>query len=80
MNHHQDELTAQYNRQRIREDFDQIRLEQHAARARVRRQGLFTQTMHSLSTWMISAGRKLHERYELPAPHSHRTRPGSFAH
>jgi hypothetical protein len=80
MNHHQDKLTAQYNRQRIREDFDQIRLEQHAAKTRLHRASLFTQAMHSFSIWMISAGKKLHRRYELPAPHSHRKRAGSFAH
>ncbi|HSM71006.1 MAG TPA: hypothetical protein VK851_05645 [Anaerolineales bacterium] len=80
MNYYQDELTAQYNRQRIQEDFDQIRLEQRSAKARVHRPGLFTRTMHSFSTWMISAGRELHERYELPIEHSHGTRSGFFAH
>ena len=79
MNYYQDELTAQYNRQRIQEDFDQIRLEQNILKARVRRPGIFKRIMHSLSTWMISAGRELHERYELPTAHSHGTRSESFA-
>ena len=79
MNYYQDELTAQYNRQRIREDFDQIHLEKHAAKVRVRRASLFTQAMHSFSTWMISAGKELHERYELPTAHSHGSRSGYFA-
>lgn len=80
MNYYQDELTAQYNRQRIREDFAQIRLEYFTTKSRVYRPGLFTRSMHSLSIWMISTGKDLHERYEIPNAHSHRTRSGSFAH
>jgi len=80
MNHYQDELTAEYNRQRILEDFSQIRLEQLAAKARVSGPGLLTRTMHSFSTWMISTGKQLHERYELPAVHSHLTPSNSLTH
>ena len=80
MNHYQDELTAEYNRQRILEDISQIRLEQRAAKAHVRGPGLFTRTMHIFSTWMISTGKQLHQRYELPTEHSHRAPSKSFAH
>jgi len=79
MNYHQDELTAQYNRQRIREDFNQIRLEQFTTRSRVYRPGLFTRTMHSFSIWMISTGKALHNRYEVPSMHCNQTPSSAFA-
>lgn len=77
MNYRQDELTAQYNRQRVREDAAQIRLEKQTG---VYRTSLFTRIMHSISTWMISTGKKLHKRYDLPVTHSHRSQSRSFAH
>ena len=79
MNYHQDELTAKYNRQRVREDANLIRLEAHAAQAK-HGASLFTRTMHHISMWMISTGKKLHKRYDLPVAHSHRSPSRSFAH
>jgi len=78
MNYYQDELTAQYNRQRVREEFELIRIEQHLARSRAHRTSLFTRTMHSFASWMISTGKELHRRYEISAPHHHRP-SSSFA-
>jgi hypothetical protein len=80
MNYHQDELTAQYNRQRVREDANLIRLENRAAHAKADHASLFTMTMHHISIWMISTGKNLHKRYDLPVTHSHRSPSGSFAH
>lgn len=79
MNYHQEELTAQYNRQRVREDANLIRLE-NAAQAKAHRTSLFTMTMHHISMWMISTGKNLHKRYDLPVTHSHRPPSESFAH
>ena len=75
MNYHQDELTAKFNRERVREDFTQIHLERKTAESRTYRPGLFTLTMHSFAVWMISTGKELHERYEMPA----KTPSNSFA-
>jgi len=78
MNYYQDELTAQYNRQRVREEFELIRIEQHSVHSHEHRTSLFTRTMHSFANWMISTGKELHKRYEIPTPHHHRP-SSSFA-
>ena len=73
MNFYQDELTAQYNRQRVKEEFDQIRMEQHTTHSN------FKRIMHGVASWMITTGKELHERYEIPTPHHHTTPSSSFA-
>jgi hypothetical protein len=60
------EFMAEYNRQRISEEMEQIRLEKLALRSRVYRPGLFERTMFNLANWMISAGGQLRKRYEIP--------------
>ena len=72
MNFYQDELTAQYNRQRVREEFELIRIEQHSVHSRAHRISLFTRTMHSFAGWMISTGKELHDHYEVPTSHHHK--------
>jgi len=67
MNYHQEELTATYNRERVREVFNQIHLEQNMANLITHRPSLFTMTMHSFAVWMISTGKELNERYEIPS-------------
>ncbi|MDX1378940.1 MAG: hypothetical protein R3307_08835 [Anaerolineales bacterium] len=79
MNYYQDELTAKYNREKIREDFSLIHIEQHAAKSRIYRPGVFTHIMHSFSIWMISTGKNLHSRYEIPSMHCSQTPSGSLA-
>ncbi|HSM71005.1 MAG TPA: hypothetical protein VK851_05640 [Anaerolineales bacterium] len=79
MNYYQDELTAQYNREKVREDFSLIHIEQHAAKARVYHPGVFTRIMHSFSIWMISTGKNLHNRYEIPSMHCNQTPSSSLA-
>jgi len=79
MNFYQDELTAQYNRQRVKEEFDQIKLENRATHSHVYHPSLFTRIMHGFASWMISTGKELHERYEIPAAHCHHTASSSFA-
>jgi hypothetical protein len=79
VNHYQDELTAKYNREKIREDFTLIHIEQRAIKGRVYRPGLFTRTMHSFSIWMISTGKNLHQRYEIPSLHCSQTPSSSLA-
>ena len=61
------EFTAEYNRQRIVEEMEQIRLEKLALRSHVHRPGLFERTMFNFANWMISTGGRLRKRYEIPA-------------
>lgn len=75
MNYYQDELTASHNRERVREVFNQIHLEQKTVKISIHRTSLFTRTMHSFADWMISTGKELHERYETTS----KTPSNSFA-
>jgi len=79
MNHWQNDFMAEYHRRDLLNDSEQLRLANLAARSRVYRPGLFVRTMHSFASWMISTGKELHDRYEIPAPHCHKTPSSSFA-
>ena len=79
MNHYQDELLAEYNRQRIKDEFEQIRLERLAMQSRAYRPGLFTRTMYNFANWMISTGKHLRKRYEIPAITCNNPPTNSFA-
>ena len=67
MNYHQDELTAEYNRKRIQTEFEQLRLERLALRSTTSLPGRFTRLMFNLANWMITTGKQLRKRYEIPA-------------
>lgn len=79
MNYFQDEYTAQYNRQRTLNEVNQIRLERLALKSRVYRPGLFERTMFSFANWMISTGRQLRRRYEIPSVDCGKSPSESFA-
>jgi hypothetical protein len=78
MNNWHDEYSAEYQRQQITEEIEQIRLEKIALEARVYRPRLFARTMFSFANWMISTGKTLRKRYEIPAVNCSKTE--SFAH
>jgi hypothetical protein len=80
MNYWNDEKTAEYNRQRIIDDVQQISLEKIALRARVYRPGLFERTMFNFANWMILTGKQLRNRYEVPAVNCNKSPTGNFAH
>jgi len=80
MNYWQDEKTAEYNRQRILDEVEQIRLEKLALKSHVYRPGLFARTMFSFANWMISTGKRLRKRYEVPSTNGNKTPSESFAH
>ena len=80
MNYWQDEKTAEYNRQRIWDEVEQIRLEKLALKSRVYRPGLFERTMFNFANWMISSGKQLRKRYEVPSKNCTKTPSESFAH
>jgi len=79
MNHWHTEKMAEFHRQDIINDIEQIRLVNLATQSRVYRPGLFTRTMHNFAVWMITTGKELHNRYELPIAHSHHSPSKSFA-
>ena len=80
MNHFQDELTAEYNQQRISEELKQIRLEKFALRAHPYKPGRFERTMFNFANWMIATGKQLRKRYEAPATHCNHAPSKGFAH
>lgn len=71
MNNWQNEFLAEYDRQRILQEMEQIRLEKLAAQSRPR---LFARIMTNVGNWMVGMGTKLSKRYEAPLiqdmPHS----------
>ena len=67
MNYFQDEYTAEYNRQRILDEVKQINLEKLALKSRVYHPGLFERTMFNFANWMVSTGKQLRKRYEIPS-------------
>ena len=80
MNGWQNEFMPEYHRQRIVAEIEQIRLERLALKSHVYRPGLFARTMFNLANWMISTGKHLRKRYEVPAVNCSNPPTGSFAH
>lgn len=69
MNNWQIEFIAEYHRQEILEQVEQIHLERVALRSRVYRPRLFERTMFRFANWMVSTGKQLQKRYEVPTVH-----------
>jgi hypothetical protein len=67
MNHWHLEAMAELNRKEIEGDMRNIRLEEQASVTRVHRPGWFTLTMFAFANWMISTGKQMRRRYEIPA-------------
>ena len=80
MNNWHDTYMAEYHRQDILQEAEHIRLEKIAIRSRVYRPRLFERTMFNFANWMISTGKHLRKRYEIPAVDCSKTRTESFAH
>ena len=79
MNNWHNEFMSEYHRQQILDDVYQIRLEKLALKSRVYRPGLFERTMFNFANWMISTGRQLRKRYEIPSADCNKSPSGSFA-
>lgn len=79
MNHWHDEKMAEYHREKIHNEIEQIRLVNLTTQSRVYRPSLFTRTMHGIAGWMILKGKELHTRYEIPTDHCHKAPSNSFA-
>lgn len=80
MNHWQDEIHAAYNRQRILDEVEKIRLVKLVRGSHVYRPGIFERTMFNFANWMISTGKHLRKRYEVPSTNCHKVPSESFAH
>ena len=80
MNNWHDDFMAEYHRQDILKEAEHIRLEQIALKSRVYRPRLFARTMFKFANWMISTGKQLRKRYEIPVVNCNHPSPKSFAH
>ena len=66
MSNWNNEFMAEYHRQQILMEAEQIRLEKIAIQSRVYHPRLFERTMFSFANWMIATGKQLRKRYEIP--------------
>ncbi len=64
MNYTQFEILADLNRQRIHEQFAELRLQEQAISRDADRVDLFSSAMYRLANWMVAAGTSLRQRYE----------------
>lgn len=64
MNNWQNEYMAEYHRQQLLKEAEQMRLEKLTLEASVRCPTRFERTMLILANWMISKGKQLRKRYE----------------
>jgi hypothetical protein len=79
MNNWHTQFMAEVHRQDILGEAEHIRLEKIALEARVYHPGLFARSMFTFANWMISAGKRLRTRYEVPAVDCSQAPTGSFA-
>ena len=80
MNYFDYENTAEFNRQRIHTEIHQIRLEEFALQSRVYQPGRFAHLMFNFANWMITTGKQLRKRYEIPTSHHTHNHSKRFAH
>ena len=74
------ENTAEYNRQQTHNEIKQIRFEKTAVSARPYQPGRFTRVMFNFANWMITTGKQLRNRYEIPVSKSNQASSKRFAH
>jgi hypothetical protein len=78
MNNWHTEFMAEYDRQHILEEAEEIRLLNLATRYRVYRPGPFERTMFHFANWMIFTGNRLRKRYEMPSVRCQQSPARSF--
>jgi hypothetical protein len=79
MNNWQNEYMPEYYRQQLLQEAGHIRLEKLARESRLYHPGVFERTMFNFANWMISTGKQLRKRYEVPAVNCNKPATGSFA-
>lgn len=80
MNNWHLETMAEYHRQQILAEAEHIHLEKITLQSRVYRPRFFAQTIFRFANWMISTGKQLRKRYEVPPAHCCNSPAGSLAH
>ncbi len=65
MNNWQNDFLAEDHRQCILKEVEHIRLEKLALQSQ-HRPPFFARAMAGFGSWMMSTGKQLHERYEVP--------------
>lgn len=80
MNNWHNDFLAEYHRQDILKQAEQIRLERSAIKSRVYRPGWFERRMFLFANWMIATGQRLRKRYEIPAVDCTKRASRSLAH
>lgn len=68
MNNWHNEFMAEYRRQELLEEAEQIRLEKLALESRGSCPTLFERIMFTFASWMISKGKQLRKRYTRSSP------------
>ena len=80
MNYWQMEKIAEYHREDLVREAEEIQLANLAAtQPYMYRPGIFTRTMFNIANWMIVTGKELRTRYENPCIECPQPRSGSFA-
>lgn len=79
MNNWHNEFMAEYRRRELLEEAEHIRLERLALQSRVYRPRFMERTLFNLANWMISTGKQLRKRYEVPAVDCSKPTSGTFA-
>ena len=79
MNNWHNEFMAEYHRQDILEEVEQIRLERLVLQSRANCPNLFERTLFTFANWIISRGKQLRKRYEAPTVNCSNSPTGSFA-
>lgn len=79
MNYWHHEYMVEVHNQEILDEVNLIRLEKLALKSRAYRPGLFERTMFRFANWMISSGKQLRRRYEIPCVDGGKSPSGSFA-
>ncbi len=79
MNHWHLEAMAEINRRGIEHEMRHIRLEEQTLETRLDKPGWFTRRMFEFANWMISTGKQLRRRYEVPVNGCQPASPKSFA-
>jgi hypothetical protein len=78
MNDWHTEFLTELHRREILGEAEHIRLEKIALQGRVYHPGFFARTMFRFANWMITTGKQLRERYEVPSVDCSQTPSGSL--
>jgi len=79
MNNWNNEYMAEYHRQDLIKEAEQIRSEKLGIRSRVYHPGLIARAMFNFGNWLIVKGKQLRKRYEISTTTCNSTPSKSFA-